>query len=249
MSTPSHNANNSSETHTDKRQTRDPNQRETDIASQPHLSKIAGIGASLARFALNKPVTIGMLFLSMLLFGIVSGRLLPLEKFPGIDIPEMVVQIPYPDATPVEIETMITRPVEEAVATMSGIKRLRARSYDNMAEVIVEFDWDENLKAKSIEAREKIDAIRHELPDDIERIMVYKFNTNDMPIFQLRVSSDRDLSNAYDLLERNLKRPLERVPGVSKVELYGTMKRQITIRLDPKKMAAYQIDGDRKSVV
>ncbi len=110
---------------------------------------------------------------------------------------------------------------------MSGIKRLRARSYDNMAEVIVEFDWDENLKAKSIEAREKIDAIRHELPDDIERIMVYKFNTNDMPIFQLRVSSDRDLSNAYDLLERNLKRPLERVPGVSKVELYGTMKRQL----------------------
>ncbi len=128
MSTPSHNANNSAETHTDKRQTRDPNQRETDIASQPHLSKIAGIGASLARFALNKPITIGMLFLSMLLFGIVSGRLLPLEKFPGIDIPEMVVQIPYPDATPVEIETMITRPVEEAVATMSGIKRLRARS-------------------------------------------------------------------------------------------------------------------------
>ncbi|MEE3306061.1 MAG: hypothetical protein VX238_08165, partial [Pseudomonadota bacterium] len=65
MSTPSHNANNSSETNTDKRQTRNPNQRETDIASQPHLSKIAGIGASLARFALNKPVTIGMLFLSM----------------------------------------------------------------------------------------------------------------------------------------------------------------------------------------
>ncbi|GEA06969.1 acriflavin resistance protein [Alteromonas sp. KUL42] len=208
-------------------------------------SAIAGIGASLARFALNKPVTIGMLFLSMLLFGVVSGRLLPLEKFPGIDIPEMVVQIPYPDATPIEIETMITRPVEEAVATMSGIKRLRARSYDNMAEVVVEFDWDENLKAKSIEAREKIDAIRHELPSDIERIMVYKFNTNDMPIFQLRVSSDRDLSHAYDLLERNLKRPLERVPGVSKVELYGTMKRQITIRLDPKKMTAYQVDTTR----
>ena len=209
----------------------------------PHQSKIAGFGASLARLALKKPVTVGMLFLSMLLFGIVSSRLLPLEKFPGIDIPQMVVQIPYPDATPVEIETMITRPVEEAVATMSGIKRLRARSYDNMAEVIVEFDWDENLKAKSVEAREKIDAIRHELPDDIERIMVYKFNTNDMPIFQLRVSSDRDLSSAYDLLERNLKRPLERVAGVSKVELYGTMKRQITIRLDPKKLAMYKIDA------
>ncbi|MDY6978017.1 MAG: hypothetical protein SVW51_17755, partial [Pseudomonadota bacterium] len=92
MSTPSHNANNSSETNTENRHASDPNQRETDIASQPHFSKIAGIGAGLARFALNKPVTIGMLFLSMLLFGVVSGRLLPLEKFPGIDIPEMVVQ-------------------------------------------------------------------------------------------------------------------------------------------------------------
>ena len=206
------------------------------------MKKLNGLGASLARFALARPVTIGMVFLSMLLFGVVAGRMLPLEKFPGIDIPEMVVEIPYPDASPVEIENMITRPVEETIATMSGIKRLRAHSYDNKAEIVVEFDWDENLKAKSIEAREKIDAIRHLLPSDVERIMVYKFNTNDMPIFQLRVSSDRDLSNAYDLLERNLKRPLERVPGVSKVELYGTMKRQITIRLDPKRLVAYNID-------
>ena len=205
--------------------------------------KVQGLGAALARFALNKPVTIGMLFFSMLLFGLVSSRLLPLEKFPGIDIPEMVIEIPYPDATPIEVETMITRPVEAAIATMSGIKRLRARSYDNKAEIVVEFDWDENLKAKSIEAREKVDAIRDELPADIERIMVYKFNTNDMPIFQLRVSSVRDLSNAYDLLERNLKRPLERVAGVSRVELYGTMKRQISIRLDPKKLAAYRINN------
>ena len=151
---------------------------------------VAGIGAALARFALNKPVTIGMLFFSMLLFGLVSSRLLPLEKFPGIDIPQMVIEIPYPDATPIEVETMITRPVEAAIATMSGIKRLQARSYDNRAEIVVEFDWEENLKAKSIEAREKVDAIRNELPSDIERIMVYKFNTNDMPIFQLRVSSD-----------------------------------------------------------
>lgn len=206
------------------------------------MNKVQGIGATLARFALNRPTTIGMLFFSLLIFGIAAGRLLPLEKFPGIDIPEMVIEIPYPDATPVEIETMITRPVEETIATMSGIKHLRARSFDNRAEIVVEFDWNENLKAKSIEAREKIDAIRHLLPDDVERVLVYKFNTSDMPIFQLRVSSDRDLSNAYDLLERNLKRPLERVDGVSKVELYGTMKRQITVRLDAKKLAAHRVD-------
>jgi multidrug efflux pump subunit AcrB len=206
------------------------------------MDKFASAGASLARFAIRRPVTIGMLFVSMLLLGIISSRLLPLEKFPGIDIPQMYVYIPYQDATPAEVETMITRPVEEALATMSGIKRLRSRSNEEAAEIMMEFAWDENIKAKSIEAREKIDAIRHLLPDDVERVLVYKFNTTDMPVFQLRVSSERDLSNAYDLLDRNLKMPLERVPGVSRVELYGVLKKQIVIRLDAERIAALHID-------
>ena len=206
------------------------------------MDKFAQAGAALTSFALRKPVTICMCFLSMLIFGIAAGRLLPLEKFPGIDIPQMVVQVPYRDATPAEIERMITRPVEEAIATMSGIKRLRATSFENRAEVFVEFDWDANIKAKSIEAREKIDAIRDELPDDVERVMVFKFNTNDMPIFQLRVSSERDLSNAYDLLDRNLKGEIERVQGVSRVELYGVEKKQISIRLIPERITSLHID-------
>ena len=84
--------------------------------------------------------------------------------------------------------------------------------------------------------------MRHLLPRDVERVMVYQFNTADMPIFQLRISSERDLAMAYDLLERVIKRPLERVPGVSKVELYGVDKRQVTIRLDPQRMRNLQVD-------
>ncbi|GGF81396.1 efflux RND transporter permease subunit [Alteromonas lipolytica] len=208
------------------------------------MDKFAQAGASLTSFALRKPVTVCMCFLSMLIFGIAAGRLLPLEKFPGIDIPQMVVQVPYRDATPAEIERMITRPVEEAIATMSGIKRLQATSYEDRAEVFVEFDWDANIKAKSIEAREKIDAIRGDLPDDVERVMVFKFNTNDMPIFQLRVSSERDLSNAYDLLDRNLKGEIERVEGVSRVELYGVSKKEISIRLIPERIASLHVNTD-----
>lgn len=206
------------------------------------MDKFQTSGAALAAFAIRRPVTIFMLFLSMLVFGIISSQLLPLEKFPSIDIPEIAIRIPYNDATPVEVEKMITRPVEEALATMSGIKRLRSRSSEDAAEIQLQFAWDENLKAKGIEAREKIDAIRAELPSDVERILVYQFNTNDMPIFSLRVSSERDLSSAYDLLDRNLKRPIERVAGVSKVELYGVTKKQISIRLDSQLMAALQVD-------
>ncbi|GAB2701243.1 efflux RND transporter permease subunit [Aliiglaciecola aliphaticivorans] len=206
------------------------------------MDKFAHAGAALASFAIRRPVTISMVFFSLLIMGLAASRLLPLEKFPGIDFPEIFIQVPYKDATPAEIDKMITQPVEEALATMSGIKRLRSRSTENNAEIQIRFDWDANIKAKSIEAREKIDAIRHLLPEDVERVLVFKFNLKDMPVFQLRLSSDRDISNSYDLLERNLKMPIERIKGVSKVELYGVQKKQISIRLDPQRIAALHID-------
>lgn len=208
------------------------------------MDKFAYAGAALASFAIRRPVTISMLFFSLLIMGLAASKMLPLEKFPGIDFPELFIHVPYKDATPAEIEKMITRPVEEALATMSGIKRLRSRSNEDNAEIQIRFDWDANIKAKSIEAREKIDAIRHLLPDDVERVMVYKFNLSDMPVFQLRLSSDRDISNSYDLLDRNLKMPIERIKGVSKVELYGVQKKQISIRLDPERIAALHIDAN-----
>ncbi|WP_131811753.1 efflux RND transporter permease subunit, partial [Paraglaciecola hydrolytica] len=205
------------------------------------MDKFESAGSALADFAIRRPVTVCMFFFSMLAFGLLSSQLLPLEKFPSIDIPEIAIQVPYQDATPAEVEKMITRPVEEALATMSGIKRLRSNSTENGAEIQLEFAWDDNLKAKGIEAREKIDAIRNLLPTDVERILVYQFNTSDMPIFSLRVSSERDLSSAYDLLDRNLKMPIERVAGVSKVELYGVTKKQVSIRLDSELMSALQV--------
>ncbi|MEO3678725.1 efflux RND transporter permease subunit [Rheinheimera fenheensis] len=197
----------------------------------------------LTRVALSRPVTICMLFLSMLVFGIIASRMLQLEKFPGIDIPQIFINVPYTNATPTEIERLITRPVEEALATVTGVKEMRSWSNENNSEISLEFNWEENINSKSIEVRERLDSIRHLLPDDVERVLVFQFNTNDMPIFQLRISSERDLAMAYDLLERQIKRPLERVAGVSKVELYGVEKRQVIIRLDPDKMRALNIDA------
>lgn len=86
------------------------------------------LSAPLAAFAMRRPVTVCMIFLSLLLLGLVSSRLLPLEKFPGIDIPQIMVQVPYPGATPAEVERLITRPLEEALATMSGIQELNSFS-------------------------------------------------------------------------------------------------------------------------
>lgn len=197
---------------------------------------------NLTTLAIKRPVTTMMLCLTMLLTGIVASQLLPLEKWPGIDIPEMMINAPYQASTPAEVERLITKPLEEALSTMGGIKQLTSTSTENGAQIGIEVEWESSLTGKAIEAREKIDAIRHLLPDDLQRIFVYQFSTADMPILTLRISSERELKNSYQLLNNYLKKPLERLNGISKVELYGVDPRQISIRLLSDRMASHQID-------
>lgn len=197
---------------------------------------------SLTSLALRKPVTTFMLCLTMLLTGFAATQLLPLEKWPGIDIPEMMINAPYQASTPAEVERLVTKPLEEALSTMGGIIRLNSNSTEHGAEIGIEVEWERSLTGKAIEAREKIDAIRHLLPEDLQRVFVFQFSTADMPILTLRISSERELKNSYQLLNNYLKKPLERLSGVSKVELYGVDPRQISIRLLSDRMASHNID-------
>jgi len=212
-------------------------------------ARLSNIGAPLAAFAMRRPVTICMFFLAMLILGAVSSRLLPLEKFPGIDIPQIMIQVPYPDATPAEVERLITRPLEEALATLQGVREMRSFSGSNGSNINLMFRWGDSLASRNLEAREKVDSIRHLLPDDVERVFVYQFNTDDMPVMQLRISSDQDLSMAYELLDRQLKQPLERVQGVSRVTLYGVDPAEIVIRLNPTAMSAAGLSVSEVSTI
>ncbi|MFU8784205.1 efflux RND transporter permease subunit [Aliidiomarina sp.] len=202
------------------------------------MRKVAEIAAPLASFALKRPVTVCMFFLSFLILGLVSSRMLPLEKFPGIDIPQIVVNVPYRGSTPAEVERLITRPLEEALATLPGIQEMRSNSGENGADVVLNFNWNDSVSARGIEARERVESMRHLLPDDVERVFIYQFNTDDMAVMQLRISSEQDLSLAWELLNRQLKQPLERVAGVSRVALFGVQQREIIIRLNPQTLSA-----------
>lgn len=197
---------------------------------------------SPAEFALRRPVTIIMVFLSLVAIGLVSVRLLPLEYFPAVDVPFIGIQIPYQGSTPEEVEREITRPVEEVLATLSGIKRLDSRSSDSGANFEVIFDWGEDVSIKAVEARERVEAIRDQLPSDVRRINVFKFNLTDQPVLRLRISSERDLSGAYDMLMRKLVRPLERIPGVARVDLEGVEPREIRIELIADRVVSHGID-------
>lgn len=195
-----------------------------------------------ARFAMDRPVTIIMIFVSMIVVGLVSSRLLPLEYFPGVDVPFIILDMPYQGSTPEEVEREITRPAEEVIATLSGIKRLESTSSSNGSQLQIQFDWGTDVAVKSVEARERMEAIRDQLPADLRRINVMKFNFTDQPVLTLRISSDRDLSTAYDMLIRNLVRPLERIPGVARVDFQGIEPREIRIELIADRVVSHGID-------
>ena len=192
--------------------------------------------------ALHRPVTTVVVFVALALIGIIASRLLPLEKFPDIEFPGIFVQVPYAGSTPEEVERLITRPIEEALATLSGVEQMFSSSSEGQAEIFLQFGWDQSMGTKGIEARAKVDGIRHLLPDDVRRVLVFTGSLGDQPVLQLRISSERDLSDSYDLLDRLLKRRLERIDGVSRVDLHGVDPREIRILMSPDRLAAHGVD-------
>lgn len=197
---------------------------------------------SLTGLSLRRPISTLMVFVCFGVIGLIATKLLPLEFFPDIEFPGVLVEVPYQGSSPEEVERLITRPIEEALATMGGVRMMRSNSTQDQSFVFVFFGWDVDPAAKGVEARDKIDGVRHQLPADVRRVFVRKFATTDDPMLGLRISSQRDLSSAFELLDRNIKRRLERLDGVAQVSLDGVDQRQIRIELLADRIASHAVD-------
>ena len=193
---------------------------------------------TLAELSLKRPVTVVMLFVSMTVIGFVAAFRLPLELVPDFQAPFLDINLPYPGSTPAEIERTITRPVEDALATLTGVQRITSQSTADNAQISLGLKFGQDTSLKTIEALGKIDAIRKDLPDDLPRFYVQKFSTGSIPVLVFVISADRDLTNAYELLNNKLKRPLERVRGVAQVELFGASPREVKIDISPDRLNA-----------
>ena len=140
---------------------------------------------NLPRFSIERPVTTVMIMTAVMLIGLISLSLLPQELFPPITYPKLTVVTVYENAAPEEIETLITKPVEEAIGTVNGLRRLRSLSKEGLSLVIVEFGWDQNMDIASMGMREKLDLIKERLPRESEEPLVMKYNPFEMPIMKL----------------------------------------------------------------
>ena len=175
-----------------------------------------------------------MILVSILLLGGVAVTRLPLGFLPNMDDPELHIRVPYPNASPEQVKNMIARPVEDALGSLAGIKYMKTRCGDDGLWMNLEFEWSVDLRVAQVEVWEKLDRIRRDLPEDIGDITVSEDWDNseaDDPIIEARVSSNRDLSEDYDLLERKLIKPIQRLPGVAQIRLDGIQPKEIQINL------------------
>jgi len=207
---------------------------------------------NLPEFSIKHPVTTTMMVLIVMVLGIVSFTGIGLDFFPSLDFPTVAVLTRYPGAASEEIETLITRPLEGAVASVAGVQKLKSTSQEGFSLIQAEFRWGTNLDFAAQDARNMMEIVISSLPEDIERPIVFKNDTDTMPMLFYAVTSKtgRDLRNLRKLIEDTVEKRLENLPGVAAVVVMGGLDREILVDVDRDRLKAHNLSlADIKRMV
>src|SRR6187399_180450 len=189
--------------------------------------------------AIKRPVLTIVAMMMLVVFGVVALLQLDTDEYPEIDAPVVVVAIPYPGASPDVVEREVIDPVEEAISGISGIDRMRSNSLDSFANIIVEFDFSKDPRLASQEVRDKISAIRNDLPTEMEEPILTQFDPADRPIVSLTLSSP-GLTGAEltRMADPDITRRLRGINGVATVNLVGAIERELVVEIRPRDLEA-----------
>lgn len=190
----------------------------------------------------KRPATTVMFVLFFVVMGIVSYFNLSVEKTPKIDLPIVTVKTVFPGATPEEVETQVVKKIEDSIAEISGIKKLKAYSYENFGLITIEFKLGNDVNVKSIEVKDKVESLLNDLPDGADKPLVEKFDPFAVAVMDLVLSSETlDGKDLYEYADKKLKNKLTAIEGIATVDIYGGKERQIKVDLDPMLMNKYYI--------
>lgn len=198
---------------------------------------------SLTKLAVDRPVTFVMISLILIGFGIFGLSNLRLNLYPDVSFPSITVYTVYEGVAPEDMETLITRPIEETVGSVSGIQRVRSLSSQGTSVVRLNFDWGTDLFVAETEVRKRLDQIRRSIPLDAEQPVVFSYDPNDEPIVVLTLTSDsRSSRELRTISTQQLEQRLERISGVASATTAGGLERQINVRVRIADMVANNID-------
>jgi hydrophobic/amphiphilic exporter-1 (mainly G- bacteria), HAE1 family len=188
---------------------------------------------ALPRFSLRRPVTVVVLLAAFLVVGLMATRLIPLELIPqGWNAPHLSINVPWQDAPPQEVVDKIILPIEEEVSSVRGIDRVNSYARSGYGGVYLTFKQDADMDVAYREVRDRVQRARLRMPDDVERVFIRKEDPSGLPIFMVGVTLDPELTDVYNLIEYQIKRPIERIDGVASVMIEGLQEKEILIELD-----------------
>ena len=197
----------------------------------------------LLELVIERPVATCMLLVCLTVLGVVAIFRLPLDFMPLMIEPEIEIEVPFSGSHPLETLNEIAIPIEEEIATIPDVTSIQTRAHSGQARVTVNFDRDVNLDVKRMEVREAVERARPLLPEGIGFIQVKGEISGpaDGAMLQGRISAERDLSESWELLDRRIKRPIERIKGVASVSLYGVEQQQVYVELDLDALEAHGV--------
>jgi HAE1 family hydrophobic/amphiphilic exporter-1 len=200
---------------------------------------------SIPRIAIERPVTMFMISMVIILLGGISLTRLPVDLMPDTQMPTITVRVNYTGVGPLEMEELVTRPIEQAVSAVAGLERVDSTSSEGNANVRLNFAWGTDLSEAADEVRTRLDRVRGRLPEDADPPTVFKFDSTSMPIMGIGVEGDFDPVTLRELAQNDLSPRLERVAGVAAVTINGGLRRQIRVDLSREKITALNLSPDR----
>jgi len=198
----------------------------------------------ISQFSVYHPIFTVMIFLIVIILGLVSFTRLPIDLMPDITYPTLSLSTSYGNASPEEMEEIITRPIEEALAAVPGVEEISSTSSEGSSRVRVSFAWGTDLEEASNDIRDRLDRIIRSLPEDLERPRLRKFDPASFPILIMGASSDLDPIQTRRIIDDQIKYRIERVPGVASLDVWGGLEREIHVNLEPDKIKALGLPLD-----
>lgn len=199
----------------------------------------------LADLSIHRPTFITCIIILMLSVGWISLKKLGVDLFPNVTFPVVVVNTAYPGAGPVEVETLVSKPFEDELSTLSGIKRLSSINREGLSTVIAEFTLETDIKFAEQQIRDRVGSVRTKIPDAVKESVVRRIDPSDQPVLIVSVNADLPPAQLYDLANEVIRPRLEQVPQVGLVDVLGGRKREIHVNLDRDKLKHSEISASQ----
>lgn len=192
----------------------------------------------ITKTSIHRPIAVTMVYLIVIVLGITGFRYLPVDLLPPIEYPFLSVSVDYPNVGPEEIETIVTDQLENALAGVANVQEIRSESQEGESQVSLEFSQNTNLDEAANDVRAALDRVRNNLPEEAEAPRVRKYDPNDFPIVILGAQSTRPLDELTLILERDISKRLEQIPGVGTIDVWGGIHREIRVNLKRDRLMA-----------